>query len=399
MFGWAKGIEWSKLWENSVDMVTEPKSKEYWFPTAFNGWGDEEHSAIERVVASGKFTMGEEVRAFEGELAAYHGRKHAVMMNSGSSANLLMVATLLELGRVKRGDVILVPALAWSTTYAPLVQHGLKLRLIDCDETWNAKWPDGIELDRGTPLLFCSILGNPTSHPYLDNDFVSIEDNCESIGAVREDGRKTGTVSMMSSLSFFYSHQLSAIEGGAILTDDDECADMLRILRSHGWTKDVRPPGSFEDEYEFLRFGYNVRPLEMHAAIAREQLKKLDAGNEARRHNYDMFYRESGDCVQGDLPVTFQMVKGKAAPFGIAFTVKDRETRLKLVHELRAADIDCRLPTGGSFRLHKYGEPWRDQKTPNADRIHNTGLFLGNAPYSIDDKIERAVQVMREVLL
>jgi CDP-6-deoxy-D-xylo-4-hexulose-3-dehydrase len=371
------------------------KSKEFWYPTAFCGWGDEEHAAIERVTASGKFTMGEEVRAFEDELAAYHGREHAVMVNSGSSANLLMVATLMETGRIHRGNTVQVPALAWATTYAPLIQHGLKLNLVDCDQTWNAAWPCDNNGSASLQVL-CSILGNSCERFVGTADFLVIEDNCESIGAICADGRKTGTLGLMSSLSFFYSHQLSAIEGGAVLTDDDECAEMLRILRSHGWTKDVWPSKSFEEEYEFLRFGYNVRPLEMHAAIAREQLKKLDTGNVARRRNWDLFFN-----LTQDWPIDHVSIQTNSAPapFGLAFTVKNRETRLKLVHALRAADIDCRLPTGGSFRLHKYGEPWRDQQTPNADHIHNMGLFLGNAPYLIDDKIERVVQVMRKVLL
>ncbi len=378
-----------------MDALVKPK--EFWYPTAFCGWGEEEYYAIHRVLLSEKYTMGEEVWEFERELAAYHGRKHAVMVNSGSSANLLMVATLLETGRLCRGAIVTVPALAWSTTYAPLVQLGLNLRLADCDETWNAPWEDD---DRdgvsSSARVICSILGNPCKGS-MSGRGLEIEDNCESIGAVREDGRKTGTVSEMSSLSFFYSHQLSAIEGGAVLTDDDECAEMLRILRSHGWTKDVWPPGSFEDEYEFLRFGYNVRPLEMHAAVARVQLKKLDAANEERRKNLGVFRH-----MTQDIAITHQVswngTYGLGAPFGLAFMVENRKTRLKLVHALREAGIDCRLPTGGSFRLHKYGERWRDQQTPNADRIHQTGLFLGNAPYDISSRIEKAVEVMREVL-
>jgi CDP-6-deoxy-D-xylo-4-hexulose-3-dehydrase len=367
------------------------KTKEYWYPTAFSGWGEEEQDAIQRVLRSGKFTMGEEVWEFERELAAYHGRKHAVMVNSGSSANLLMVATLVELGKLKSGDRAIVPALAWSTTYAPLIQHGVYLRLFDCDETWNVPpyWLEGWE---SLLVVLCSILGNPCRQP---ESSIVIEDNCESIGAINTDGRKTGTLGLMSSLSFFYSHQLSAIEGGAILTDDDECNEMLRMLRSHGWTKDVHPPASFEDEYNFCVFGYNVRPVEMHAAIAREQLKKLDRTNAVRRLNRDLFL-----SLTQDLPIRHQQVETNSVPtpFGLAFTVKDSETRLKLVHALREHSIDCRLPTGGSFRLHEYGKPWRDQKTPNADHIHNTGLFCGCAPYDISDKIECLVKVMRSVL-
>src|SRR5258708_2564130 len=113
---------------------------DYWYPCAFSHWGGEERAAEERVIRSGKRTMGEEVAAFENEFAAYHKMKHAVMVNSGSSANLIVVAALFHKqdNPLKCGDKAIVPALAWSTTYAPLVQHGLELILSDVDGTWNA---------------------------------------------------------------------------------------------------------------------------------------------------------------------------------------------------------------------------------------------------------------------
>jgi dTDP-4-amino-4,6-dideoxygalactose transaminase len=101
-----------------------------------------------------------------------------------------------------------------------------------------------------------------------------------------------------------------------------------------------------------------------------------------------------------NLSLTHPTIKSdsKPSPFGLAFTVESKEMRTRLVNALRANDIDCRLPTGGSFRLHKYGLPWANQKTPNADHIHNTGMFIGNAPYAIPDRIEKAVEVMKEIL-
>jgi CDP-6-deoxy-D-xylo-4-hexulose-3-dehydrase len=371
----------------------------WWYPTAFSCWGDEEREAIDRVLTSGQLTMGQKVEAFEEELAAYHGRKYAVMTNSGSSANLIMVATLEIIGALDGIGVptVAVPALAWSTTYAPFVQLGFKLKLIDCDDTWNAKWPEDLPVDIE---VVCSILGNPASHGHqLSSTYVNkpivVEDNCESLGAIRDDGKLCGTLGFMSSFSFFYSHQISAIEGGAVLTDDVNCAQTLRMLRSHGWTKGIMSPKSFDDEYDFQLFGYNVRPVEMHAAIARAQLRKLPGFMAHRRSNALLFKH-----LTAGLPITHQKVNRDAvsSSFGLCFTVKDNETRSKLAAALRAVGIDCRPPTGGSLRLHRYGSPWQDQVTPNADRIHQTGMFLGNAPFPIAEKIERAVAVMKEVL-
>jgi len=357
------------------------------------------------------------VKALEEEFAAFHGRKHGIMVNSGSSANLVAVACLFNLSRNAlrrdddewRGRHAIVPALAWSTTYAPLVQHGLKLVLADCDDSWNAPFeepaclPPTFEKDEkytaaSLPRLtiICPILGNPGYEADWRNQTMTrysylVEDCCESFGAISHEGRLCGTYGHLSTFSFFYSHQISAIEGGMILTDNDEMADLCRMLRAHGWTRDLKTPERFEDEYDFQVMGYNVRPLEMHAAIAREQLKKAKQFQQARIENYMRFV---GLCA--GLPIRFQTSNGILNPFGMAFTMESWEERARLVAVLRANGIDCRLPTGGSFRMHKYAPAYCvNQDTPNADAIHRTGLFLGNAPYKIDDKIEKAVRVMR----
>jgi CDP-6-deoxy-D-xylo-4-hexulose-3-dehydrase len=245
-------------------------------------------------------------------------------------------------------------------------------------------------------MVICPVLGNPsyakqwakliTPGTYL------IEDACESFGAIDSEGKLCGTRGTLSTFSFFYSHQISGIEGGCVLTDDDELADLCRMIRAHGWTRDIKKPERFEDEYDFQIAGaMNMRPLEMHAAVAREQLKKAKQFQQARIENYMRFV-----TLCAGLPIRFQTSNGILNPFGMAFTMESWEERARLVAVLRANGIDCRLPTGGSFRMHKYAPAYCvNQDTPNADAIHRTGLFLGNAPYKIDDKIEKAVRVMR----
>lgn len=371
------------------------------YPTAFSGWGDEERAALERVIASDRFTMGKEVEAFEDEFARYHGMRHAVMVNSGSSANLLCVAALFqcENNPLRRGDRVLVPALAWPTTYAPLVQHGLEIELIDCDATWNAMRPSVIGDLEGVRLIVgCSVLGNPaylTEWQRRANKIGAhfIEDNCESIGAA--DGhRPCGTTGIGNSFSFFWSHQLSAIEGGCILTNDEEYADTCRMLRNHGWSRGVFKPQSFEEEYDFRLFGYNVRPLEMHAAVAREQLKKLDARIAARAENYAHWRSESASI----LGIFHPEMRPGYSPFGIHFLLPDRVARGRVAEALRGHGIDCRPAVGGSFTRQPYGKGHRDQDTPCADYIHDCGMLLGNAPYPMPEKIDAAVKVIKEVL-
>lgn len=393
---------------------------EWTYPTAFHSWDHQEDDAMTAVHLSHRYTMGEQVKAFEEEFAAFHGMKHAVMVNSGSSANLLMIEALLHKSEnpLRRGDAVVVPALAWATTYAPLVQHGLQLVLADCDDTWNApagtveariihadrRHRGNAETDGAVRLVLgCSVLGNPADLSRMrqiadDHMAYFIEDNCESLGAGFYTGggnieRRTGMNGLMNSFSLFWSHQLSAIEGGVITTDSDEMDRLLRMLRAHGWTRDLEQPRSFDDEYRFELMGYNLRPLELHAAIARRQLRKLEGFRRFREGNLNNFITWTSG-----LPIAHQRRNGIPSPFGLAFCVHNRGARRVLVEALRKDGIDCRLPTGGSFTRHPYGAPWRDQKTPNADLIHDTGLFLGNAPFDISDKIVRAVEIMREVL-
>lgn len=368
------------------------------YPTAFSSWDDEEDAAIERVRRSGRWTMGPEVEAFEREFADWHGMKHGVMTNSGSSANLVAVAALHNIldKPLRLGHGAAVPAIAWSTTYAPLVQTGLQLALSDVDDTWNATWElDGARAAGCRLWVACSVLGNACRMPPTD-EFV-IEDNCESLGARDHTGLLAGTRGHLNTFSLFYSHQVSAVEGGVILTNDDTLAFICRVLRAHGWSRDVREPGEgpppFHREYEFLTFGYNVRPLELHAAVARVQLRKLPWLIAGRRSNH----RKFKELTKG-LPIRHPREVGESSPFGLPFCVERAELRQVLVDALRAAGIDARQPTGGSFLRHPYGAPWRSQSTPQADLIHDAGLFLGNPPWVADAMIEKATQVMRRVL-
>lgn len=369
---------------------------DYKYPTAFSKWDREEYAAINNVIHFNQFTMGPRVAEFEQAFAAAHLRKHAIMVNSGSSANLIAVAALADMGFFKQGDIAAVPAIAWSTTYAPLIQYGLRLHLLDVDDTWNAPVAP---VPAGTALIVgCSILGNPAYLAEWEDLAKSrgvplLEDNCESFGALTPEKNYCGTYGFMSTFSFFYSHQISAIEGGMILTDDDGAANLCRVLRAHGWTRDLYKAKKFKDEYNFIGFGYNVRPLEMHAAVGLPQLLKMNNFREARVANRDYFERQ---CLYHKLPITPQRYRGTVNPFGLSFLVPNEGDRQLLADAFRAAGVDCRLPTGGSFRLHHYGKDYKDQKTPVADHVHRCGMFLGNAPYDIRELIDIAINVLVE---
>jgi len=375
-------------------------------------WGEEELEAIQRVIRRGQFTMASEVAEFEREFAQYFGMKHGVMVNSGSSADLIATAALFYKRQrpLQRGDEAIVPAISWSTTYSPLQQYGLKLRFVDVDlDTLNmnvSQLEDALT-PRTKLIVAVSILGNPAAldeiRSFADkHGLYLLEDNCESADA-ELNGRKTGTFGQVNTFSFFYSHHVSTMEGGMVLTDDEELMHLLRSLRAHGWTRDVpretslftRKDSDHFEAYRFILPGYNVRPLEISAAAGREQLKKLPAMTEQRRKNLALFQR----LFSGDRRFILQREHGKSSSFSFTVILNPEMNidRDRVFAALRQADIGFRMITGGCFPNHdaiRYFDHELVGDLRNARLAHNQGFFVGNFPVDITPQITR----FREVL-
>lgn len=382
------------------------------YSLASSSWGPEELNSIQRVIDSGMFTMGENVKAFEREFAKYFGMKYGVMVNSGSSANLVAVASLFykKDRPLQRGDEVIVPAISWSTTYHPLQQYGLKLKFIDVElDTLNidvSKIEQAIG-PRTRMILAVSILGNPAAVDVMrkiadKHGLYFMEDNCESMDA-EIGGRKTGTFGILNTYSTFFSHHISTMEGGVVLTDDEELFHILLAMRNHGWTRDL-PPGSpifekrdddFFEAYRFILPGYNVRPIELAGAIGREQVKKLPQLTALRRENMAHFQK----LFAGDKRFIIQREHGKSSSF--CFTIilnPERNIDRKRVFEaLKKADIGYRIITGGCFLRHdviKYYDYEIVGGIKNANIAHDYGFFVGNAPTDLTKQID----TLRDVL-
>ncbi|MBT3793175.1 MAG: DegT/DnrJ/EryC1/StrS family aminotransferase [Rhodospirillales bacterium] len=382
------------------------------YELAASSWGEEELDAIQRVIASDRFTIGQNVANFEEEFAAYHGRRHCVMVNSGSSANLVGIAALaFKQGHpLKPGDEVIVPAIAWATTYYPLLQYGLRLRFVDVEsDTLNM---DVSQLEKAlTPktrmVMGVSILGNPaaldTMRQFCDaHDLHFFEDNCESMDA-ELDGKKAGTFGDISTFSTFFSHHISTMEGGMITTDDEELFHLCKSLRSHGWTRDIPenspicPPkqDDFSEAYRFILPGYNVRPLELSAAIGLEQIKKLPAMTSRRRKNLALFQK----LFSGDNRFEIQRENGASSSFCFTVILNTDVTpsRDTVMVALKEADIGFRMITGGCFPRHdviKYFDYDCLDDLPNANRAHDHGFFVGNHPFDLTPQITRLHEVL-----
>jgi CDP-6-deoxy-D-xylo-4-hexulose-3-dehydrase len=383
------------------------------YELASTSWGQEELDAIARVVATGQFTMGEEVRRFERAFADRFGVDHAVMMNSGSSANLVGVAALCHVHDrpLQRGDEVIVPAISWATTFHPLQQYGLKLRFVDVElDTLNM---DVSKLERAlTPrtrmVMAVSILGNPAALDVIrafcnEHDLFFFEDNCESMGASLA-GRPCGTFGDLGTFSTFYSHHISTMEGGVLVTNRAEIANLARAIRNHGWARDCAPappPSGERDEffeaYRFIVPGYNVRPLEMCGAIGLEQLKKLDGMLETRRANAALFQK----LFRGDDRFILQREHGISSWFSFTLILNParRIDRGRVMSAMRAGGIGFRMITGGSFPRHEAAKFFDYDVVgdlANADMAHDHGFFVGNHPRNLTAEIRHLRAILDE---
>lgn len=376
-------------------------------------WSEEEFEAINRVIKSNRFTMGKEVETFEKEFAKKVGSRYAVMSNSGSSANLLAIAALVYSGKLSKGDEILVPAVSWSTTFFPIQQHGLKLRFVDIDnETLNIdvnKIENAITPD--TKAIFTvNLLGNPCDFNALIDictrrDLILIEDNCESLGGEYQ-GKQLGTFGIMGTYSTFYSHHLCTMEGGLTVTDDEEMYHYLLSIRAHGWTRNLpndskiytKDKDPFYESFNFIMPGYNLRPLEMEAAIGLEQIKKMDRIIEQRRMNAKYFVERLSE-IKG---IRAQKEIEKSSWFGFGMIVEGgKEKRSAIIDALRRYNIEVRPIVAGNFTRNvaiKYLDYSIHEELINADLIHDCGFFVGNHSKCNRQEVDMLIDALKEVL-
>ena len=382
------------------------------YELAVNTWGSEEIEAIQKVIANGRFTMGKKVAEFEEAFSEYHGRKYAVMVNSGSSANLLCVAALFykKDRPLKRGDEVIVPAISWATTYHPLQQYGLRLKVVDIDlDTLNvdiAQLEAAIGSDTRM-IVGVSILGNPAALDAMrrvadERGLYFLEDNCESLDA-EISGQKAGTFGHLSTFSTFFSHHIATMEGGLVTTDDRELYELVKSMRAHGWIRDLpadsmiyeKRDDDFHEAYRFILPGYNVRPIEMSGAIGIEQLRKLPAMTEARRANFALFQ----NLFRGDNRFITQRENGKSSAFSFTIVLNPQAglERDRIFGALETAGIGFRMVTGGCITRHdviRHYDYVSVGALPNANLVHDQGFFVGNHPFNLAPQIERLYEVL-----
>ena len=357
-----------------------------------------------------RLTKGELTVEFEKKWAEYIGTKYSVFVNSGSSANLLMIYALKVMGKLK-GKVI-VPSVGWVTTISPLIQFGIEPVMVDAD-----KKTFGIDLEQTefllktediSAIIFVQVLGVPHYKEELLNlskkyNVPLLEDACASLGSSYEDGTMVGRVGDMSTFSFYFGHQFSTIEGGIINTDDENLYHMLLMLRSHGWGKDLPKDlykqkmddnnvDSFHEPFTFLVPGFNLRSTDLQANFGLMQIEKADWISEMRTENHIEYAK------QLDGHFEFQDW-GNDNPCSISFgaLAESKEHRKEVVNRLVENGIETRIFSAGNLGLHpfwvnRFGEFHGEV----ADKIHSRGFFLPNYPELETEDINFISEVCNE---
>lgn len=384
----------------------------YNYPLASSTWDKAELKAIQDVIDSDMFTMGEKVAQFEKDFAKFVKSKYAVMVSSGSAANLIATAALFytKKPKLKRGDEVIVPAVSWSTTYYPLYQYGLKLKFVDVDLyslNYDLEALQDAISDKTKMIMCVNLLGNPNDFDAIkdmikDKDIILIEDNCESMGAEYK-GKQAGTFGIMGTFSTFYSHHMATMEGGFVVTDDEELYHILLCLRAHGWTRNlpkdnlVTPKSDdwFSEAFRFVLPGYNVRPVEMSGAIGIEQLKKLPDFLKHRKDNAKLFceyFKDHKDFI-------IQKEIGTSTWFGFSLIIRP-ESKLKrsdVLKKLKENKIEYRPINAGDFTQNeviKYFDYEIHKELKNANYLQENGFFVGNHQIDISKELNLLDKVL-----
>jgi len=358
-------------------------------------------------------SMNKECLKFEQSFAAKQGRKHAVYVSNGSVADLLLIQSLMNIGRFKKGDRIGFSALTWPTNVMPLIQLGLVPVAIDCElDTLNVSPKKLEEHIVGLKGLFLTnVLGFSDDITALrkmcdEHDILLIEDNCESLGS-EVDGKLLGNFGLASTFSFFVGHHMSTIEGGMVCTDDDELHNYLVMGRAHGWDRNLTADtqqslrsGAGVDEfyakYTFYDLASNFRPTEINGFIGNTQMPYWDEIVSKRVNNYHRFAAamlKNDDFYQYDLSHM-----DKISNFSMPIICKTPELARHYKAKFESAEVEIRPVIAGNMTKQPFYQKYVQDVAPrpNSDLVHANGFYFGNNAEMTDDEITILCELLKK---
>ncbi len=384
----------------------------YFYPLLENTLSKDDLAAGINVIKSEQLTMSKKTKDFEFQFAKKIGAKYALMVNSGSSANLLATFAAgnpLRKNKFKIGDEVLIPSVCWPTSLWPLIQAGLKPKFIDVKK--NTLNVDSDKLissitNRTKVILLIHVLGNSTDIEKIlkvakRKKIIIIEDTCESLGS-KFKKKNLGTFGDFGTYSFYFSHQITSGEGGMVVCNDKEDYNLLYSMRAHGWSRGVQNQKKIERKYKhldprfiFINSGFNLRPTDITAAIGHSQFKKLNKFIKIRNFNRNKIISALKNSKKWNNQFSFFQINENVKPSFFGFPVilnkKFLGKRNKYLKFLSKKGVESRPIISGNFlrqpaaKLYKLDNS--KTKFPNADEIQNLGFFIGLHTQKIKEKI------------
>jgi len=363
---------------------------------------------------SSHLSFGKECEKFERKFARYQERKNCIFVNSGSSANLALIQALLNLGKLKRGDLVGFSANTWSTNVMPLIQLGLNAVPVDIElDTLNISSRQLKKVLKKYPLKalfltnllgFCDDIEKITKI-CKEKNIILIEDNCESLGTLYK-GKKLGNYGLASTFSFYVGHHMSTIEGGAICTDSHALATQLRIVRAHGWDRNLsakrqtkirdkfKVNSTFYSRYTFYDLGFNLRPTEINGFIGNEQLKYIDEITKKRRDNFLKLAKAIYARENLYYPIRYDHIDF-ISNFAVPIICRSQKIRDDLVKRCDGK-VEIRPIVGGDMTMQPFFSKYMKKYSyvnKNARLVHEQGLYFGNNPELTDKEMKDIVSI------
>ena len=381
------------------------------YPLLSNAFSNKDIEVGVKVLRSKFLTMSKHTEKFEKFFAKKLNLKYALMTNSGSSANLLAVSSLINPFRKKKlnkGDEVLIPAVCWSTSLWPIIQNGLKPVFVDVElDTFNISLDDlKKKITKKTKAIMCiHILGTSTNMKKLNQiakkfKLFVIEDTCESLGA-KYNNKYLGSFGEFGTFSFYYSHQITCGEGGMIVCNNKEDYNILKTLRSHGWSRNTSFEKKFKNKYQkvdnrfmFVNSGYNLRPTDVQAAIGLSQLKRLGIFKKIRKENRIKIIKNLKSNIKWKNQFKFVEINKNIHPswFGLAILLNPvyRIKKKRYLNYLNSVGIENRPILSGNFlnqpSVKLYNLRPKKNNFPNAQKIEDLGFFIGLQTEKISKK-------------
>ena len=361
-------------------------------------------SLIDFISSSDRYTCGTKVKQFEDEWSAWLGCKHSVYVTSGSTANLLLLASVKELYNIPNGSKVLVPACTWVTNVSPVFQIGLEPVFCDVDLERYSFNVDNLP-DEDIQIVFVThLLGLNAPIEKLKEKYphaIFLEDICESHGVVGPDGAKRGASGLGSTFSFYYGHHMTTIEGGIISTNDSNLYELMLLKRSHGMARHLLPENyektiakypDINPQFLFLTDGYNFRNTELNAVLGLEQLKRLDDSIEIRRRNFECFIKH----LDPDIFYIPYNDPGNSS-FAFPFICRRHEDVKKLHDIFNELGVEHRPIVSGNLLLHPFLNTWKDTvNVPNATLLNNNGVYIGNNQFITEDMLVKVFNTIKD---